>query len=252
MISFIIVNYKSENELLRCLTDLSSIPGAQSCEVIIVNNDQKKLALPTFSFEKQVHVELNQNIGYAAANNKGFSCASKKHICFLNPDTYGFSDNIMEITSQLHDHVIISPSILSEDGTVQKWSVGNEISISEILKNNCGLNDEPWLSKYETPVMWASGAALFVNRGTFERIGKFDENFFLYFEDADLCYRAREEKIEILYNPLISIYHSCGRSSVKTPQKQKKCYYRSQDLFFKKHRGKFQLALLRFFRFFHW
>lgn len=251
MISFIIVNYKSAKELKRCLNDLSKMSDARYFEVIIVNNDENKLSLPRYTFKKQHHCEINKNIGYGAANNYGLNFASEKYVCFLNPDTFGFENNLLDILDFTNEKTITSPRLLTETGESQQWSCGEKITLLEIIKNNFGIHKKPWLNNTISHVDWVSGAALFVQTKTIRDLGGFDESFFLYYEDVDLCQRIQNIGGSTLYIPHVTITHSCGNSSKKDRKNQKKWYYKSQDIFFKKHVGVLQLYLLRTLRFFH-
>ncbi len=252
MISFIIVNYNSRKELKNCLEDLCQINKAQKCEVIIINNDAKKLSLPRYDFQDQIIHEVNQNIGYGAANNIGLKYANNDIICFLNPDTHSFCTDITNITKYLAtEKTIIMPQIRTETGQSEPWSVGENISLLRLLGNNVGLYKKPWLSKQKISASWVSGAALFTTAKLMQKLNGFDEDFFLYFEDVDLCKRTTALGGKIYYLPQFSVTHTGGVSSKKSTKKQKRCYYKSQDLFFQKHLGAFQTFLLRICRFLH-
>lgn len=250
-ISFIIVNYKSAPELRRCLSDLITIPGAQEHEVIIINNDTKKLSLPLYGFRDQKCIELKKNIGYGAANNIGLSHATQPFVCFLNPDTHSFSKNFFMITDHIAEKMIVSPCIKNENLTPQKWSNGGKISLLSLLKNNIGLYERTWEHDLPYIVHWVSGAALCGRTDFIKEIGGFDESFFLYFEDVDLCERVHHRGGTVHCIPKFSLIHTNGQSSKKTRKIQKRWYYKSQDLFFKKHFGILHVFVLRIFRLFH-
>jgi len=252
MISFIIVNYNSTKELQNCLHDLCQIDNASECEVIIINNDTQKLSLPKYNFQNQILCEINKNIGYGAANNIGLKQVNREFVCFLNPDTHSFCTNLTTIIKHLENKkAIIMPQIRTESGNSEPWSVGSRTSLLQLLGNNIGLYKKPWLSKQKTSVDWVSGAALFTSTKLMRELGGFDEDFFLYFEDMDLCKRASAIGTEMYYVPQFHVTHTGGASSKKSTKKQKKCYYKSQDLFFQKHLGTFQTFLLRTCRFLH-
>jgi len=252
MLSFIIVNYNSNKELQNCLYDLSKINYANKCEVIIINNDTKKLSLPKYTFQKQQVHEINKNIGYGAANNLGLQHASHKFVCFLNPDTHSFCKNLTNITKHItKEKTILMPQILTESNLPEPWSVGSNITFLQIFKNNIGLYKKHWLSSKEIPVDWVSGVALFTTLKLMQQLNGFDEDFFLYFEDVDLCKRTHDCGGTVRYLPQFHITHINGVSSKKSSKKQKKCYYKSQDLFFQKHLGAVQMFLLRTCRFLH-
>jgi GT2 family glycosyltransferase len=251
MISFIIVNYKSLPELTRCLSDLEKLPHSDTFEVIVVNNDPEKLPPLTYAFEKCVVCEINENIGYGAANNKGLAMASREYVCFLNPDTYDFDPKLLDILAHIDARTIASPQIRTPDGTPQQWSVGEKITLFQTIKNNFGFYKKLWQNTALQEVYWVSGAALFVQKNLIERLHGFDTDYFLYFEDADLCHRLHDIGGRVLYVPEVRVTHICGGSSKKARKNQKKWYYRSQDIFFRKHCGVLQLYILRALRFFH-
>lgn len=251
MISFIIVNYESVKELKKCLKDLAELRDANKCEVIIVNNDEKPLSLPQYNFKQQLHLEINKNVGYSAANNHGLLHASEPYICFLNPDTYKFSENFLDIISFIDENTLVSPQIRTEESRVQEWSSGERITLFQIIKNNLGIHKKLWLETEVSSVHWVSGAALCAPKKLLKELGGFDEDYFLYFEDVDLCQRHQDRGGDVLYVPYIHLTHSCGKSSKKTRKNQKKWYYESQDTFFKKHLGALQAFLLRALRLLH-
>ncbi len=248
MISFIIVNYNSQKELQNCLQDLSKIDNASKCEIIIINNDIKKLYLPKYNFKNQLIYEINKNIGYGAANNIGLKCVNNEIICFLNPDTHSFCSNLTTIIKYLKNKkTILLPQILTEFGTPQPWSVGYNVSLLRILGNNIGFYKKPWLSKQKISVDWVSGTALFISTEFIRELHGFDEDFFLYFEDVDLCKRAIYKGAEIYYVPQFQIVHKNGASSKNSTKNQKQYYYASQKLFFQKHFNRLQIILLHSF-----
>jgi len=249
-ITFVIVNYKSHTELQKCLDDLGLLKDASSFEIIIINNDTVPITPTQNIFQKQKVYEINKNIGYGNANNIGLTHVTTKFVCFLNPDTHSFCPNLAEITSFLtQDKIIVSPQIRTESNTSEPWSVGTKITILQLLKNNCGLHKKPWLSKKTITTNWVSGAALFAPTQFLKELDGFDKDFFLYFEDVDLCQRAQDAGGTIQYIPQFYITHTNGVSSKTNTKIQKKYYHDSQDLFFQKHLGAFQTKLLRIARF---
>lgn len=249
-VSFVIVNYNSTKELLRCLSDLDNLKDSSIFDVIIVNNDTKQLSLKNYSFNKQLVCEINQNIGYGKASNIGLFKAKAPFVCFLNPDTHSFSSNFTKIISSItHDKMIVAPRIYTESGDIEPWSVGQDITLTQIIKNNLHINSKPWLSRKDMFVDWASGAALFAHTKFIKSLGGFDEDFFLYFEDVDLCKRIKKQGGNIKYTPSFSLIHTSGASSKKNTRNQKRCYYKSQNLFFKKHLSAPEYFLMRALRF---
>ena len=248
-ISFIIVNYNSIDSLKHCLDDLATIENANDFEVIIINNESRPISLPPHSFRRQQIYEVGHNIGYGKASNIGLKIATHPYVCFLNPDTHSFCNDLAKITKMItHEKMIVAPQIRTESNEREPWSVGEDVNLMQIIKNNCGINKKMWLSDKNTKVAWASGAALFAQTQFIKHLGGFDEDFFLYFEDVDLCKRARNMGGEIYYIPRFFLTHTRGISTKNSIQKQKKWYYKSQDLFFQKHVGAMQARIMRTLR----
>jgi GT2 family glycosyltransferase len=249
-LTFVIVNYKSIIQLQKCLKDLSKVNGAHFFNLIIVNNDKEKITLPKNIFYTQKILEVNKNIGFGKACNKGLSKTTSEFICFLNPDTHSFCNNFADIINTFtNNKTIISPKILTPTNDVEPWSIGTNLTLLQTIKNHIGLQNKQWLSNQRICVDWISGASMFAKTVFIKDLGGFDEDFFLYFEDVDLCKRAKNNGGQIFFEPNFFLTHTNGNSSKKDIQKQKRCYYNSQDLFFKKHLPTAQKHLLRFCRF---
>jgi GT2 family glycosyltransferase len=173
---------------------------------------------------------------------------------FLNPDAEIVSQNISAVIREFASNPvlgILGSRVVAPDGKVQKWIAGSKISLWNILKNNLNVvqDEKCWQNEKVTEVFWVAGTALFICRDLFFELGGFDEKFFLYFEDVDLCNRAHQLKRKVFYFPGFSVLHHGGKSFLGK-KKQKGAYYLSQDYYFQKHFGSFQATLLKFLRFF--
>jgi GT2 family glycosyltransferase len=250
-ITFIIVNYRSTSELMRCLFDLSKLSRDHAIlNTLIINNDTESLAVPPHKGLSITIQNICHNIGYGAANNIGLRHVTSPYVCFLNPDTHSFSSNFLSITEHINQRTLVSPCIKTEDGSPQKWSCGDKITFLQLIKNHLHIHSSPWNSSQKTPVHWVSGAALCGYTSFLRSIGGFDEDFFLYFEDTDLCERTLLRGGSVFFLPHIFLTHTSGQSTKSDCKKQKKCYYRSQDIFFHKHSNRITVYMVRFFRFF--
>ena len=200
-------------------------------------------------------IEVNENIGFGRACNLGAKKVEGEILCFLNPDTEIISENINDILKELKNNKeigVIGPKITEKNGKVQKWITGKELNLWRILKNNFGIIDDEkiWLSKEKRETAWVTGAVLFIKKNLFEKIDGFDERFFMYFEDVDLCKQVRMKKYKILFFPKFTVRH-LGGGSAKNRQIQKKEYYKSQDYYFQKWFGVGKTIILQFLRRFH-
>jgi len=252
-LSVIIVNYKSEQLLPSCIASVyANLAQQLSVEVIVVNNDVIDGAAVVKSFEKVKVIDHKKNVGFGAAANMGAKAAEGKYLLFLNPDSEICSDNVSEIVALFERNkrlAVVGSKVVSESGAVQEWVSGKEISLYDLVRNNLNFprSKNIWESKELISVDWVSGTALFAERGAFQEAGGFDEEFFMYFEDMDLCKRLRKKNKEIFYCPTFCVKHLGGKSySDKT--NQKKDYYRSQEHYFKKHRNIIEFGLVRLLR----
>jgi hypothetical protein len=245
-ISVIILNYKSEQHLANCVQSLQKYLSAISHEIIIVNNDPILITRVLPNEHLQI-LNNPSNEGFAKACNKGATLAQGDLLFFLNPDTEIISGKIIDLITAFQDPSvgIVSPQLITTDGTIQPWSAGYKINLLEIILNNLGVvrSKKFWSTNNLSEPDWTSGAALIIKSTLFKKLNGFDEHFFMYFEDVDLCKRVREQLLHVVIMPTIKILHLSGQSSSSSNQ-QKKYYYASQDYYFKKHFGSFSLFFL--------
>lgn len=249
LLSFVIVNYRSRDYLLRCIRSIHQKNFDFPYEIIIVNNDPLPLDISS-ERDACIVVEENENPGFAISCNIGARAARGTIICFLNPDTELQSDQdiwpLLDLLIQ-ERFSIIGPKLIPDfsSSTPQEWSAGVQTGILDIIKNNLGLaaSKKIWQNKNLIDADWVSGASLFVRRDDFFEIQGFDENFFMYFEDMDLCTRMRTNGKKIAYFPEYSVIHFSGKSSASRSL-QKKQYLRSQHYFLTKHSGKLSRLLM--------
>lgn len=250
-LSISIVNFRSENFIEKCLASVFKYFPAQELEVIIVNNDEKEnLEEIKKTFPEIKIIDHKKNVGFGAGHNLGAKEAKGEIILFLNPDAEleGYVEPVINL---LKDEKvgIVGPRLLDSRGKTQKWSAGMETSLGGILKNNFGFpaGRYIWKSKKNKSAGWVSGTALFIKKNLFEEIGGFDENFFMYYEDEDLCKRVREAGKKVVFSPEVEVRHLGGKSAI-CKKTQKKYFYESQDYYFQKHLGGWQLVALKFLR----
>ncbi len=239
-LSVIIVNYRSGQYLNGCLASLHKYLKNVNFEIIIVNNDEKE----SLEGIKKVYPEIKlinhqKNIGFGAGNNLGVREAGGEIILFLNPDTEILAQNIDDILRRFRKDkkiAVVGPRLVTEKGETQWWCAGKEITFLQIIKNNIGIIEckKIWESREETFCDWISGAAFFIKKDVFENTGGFDEKFFMYFEEVDLCLRVKKINRKILYYPKVSILHKGGKSW-KSFWKQKKEFFKSFGRYTKKN-----------------
>jgi len=251
-LSISIVNFQSEDFIEDCLASVFDKAANLDCEVIIVNNDEKEDLMEIKKrFSEIKIVDHKKNVGFGAGHNLGAKETRGEFILFLNPDVE-LTDNISPIIKLLENNEnigIVGPQLLTDSGEIQAWSVGRETNIWELIKNNLGFSPSKklWKSTQQKEVHWVSGAALFIRKSLWEKLGGFDEKFFMFFEDEDLCKRARKNGSQVIYFPEVRARHACGKST-KDKKLQKEWFYKSQDYYFRKHFSKKTVNIIKLAR----
>ena len=238
-ISFILVNYQSRQFLQQCIKSIYEHAPNVPYEIIIANNDSEPLL--NFLEKPGLKILENQsNVGFGQACNLAAKESNGEILFFLNPDTELKTSNVDNITQALADPNlgIVAPVLVMASGMIQPWSAGKEITPWRTLLNNLGNKQDDFFQKQVVPseADWVSGGAFAIQKKTFLECGGFDEKFFLYFEDIDLCKRLRSLGKKIAILPSVKVLH-LGGQSIPDIKKQKALYYQSQDYYFKKHFG---------------
>jgi len=229
-LSLIFVNYRSVGTLAASLASLAEEIGTGPIEIIIVNNDpseQDPIDRLAGRFPVRI-VDSGKNIGFGAASNLGAQEAGANILGFLNPDTRLAEGSLREIVRHFETHPetgIAGASLVGPDGKPETWSSGPSATLGRILGNNLGfLHESPKRNDAPITIDFVSGAALFIRRSLFRRLGGFDERFFLYFEDMDLCLRARTQGSTVIRMPKPIFTHRGGASQRSvTEQKHHYC-----------------------------
>lgn len=250
-ISVIVVIYKGQLYLKSCLKSIFDNTREVNLEIIIVNNNPQKLDLLDNDPRIKI-INAGQNLGFGRGHNLGALQAQGEILWLLNTDTSVVSDNISEVLDEFKNYPkigIIGPKLITEMGETQPWIAGFEPNLWDLIKNNLGIKSSRkiWESKEKKEADWVSGTSLFIRKDVFLKLGGFDERFFMYFEDIDLCKRIREAGYKVIYFPEFSVRHFGGKS-FENSGLQKKYYYQSQDYYFKKHFGKFKSGLVKLLR----
>jgi GT2 family glycosyltransferase len=256
-VSIILVNYNGSQVVIDCLDSLQNTLQTIAHEVIVVDNastdgsaDLIETLFPTVHLVRQ-----SQNRGFGAGNNRGASLAKGEFLLLLNTDTLLTFDILPYLVDLMRQDLtigIIGPRLLNPDGGLQR-STAPEISIwgeCQALKQQ--LDDR---SRHQISQKFAKmqdvdivvGAALFIRRGLFEVLAGFDETFFMYFEESDLCRRAQTKGWKVVYAPSVSLIHLGGYSVSKTSDKLRLDYRRSQLYYYQKHRPVWEQVTLRIY-----
>ena len=223
--SVVIVNYASWPYTLRCIDSLYGT-GYGDFNVVVVDNEGG--AAPEMSHTVRL-IRNSENVGFARACNQGIRASDGEYIVLVNPDTLvekGFFEGLDGFFGENSGVGVAGPRIVDDEGNLQ-LSARKELSFVSGLLGRTSLLTRlfPKSSLVRrlfpaaeelygpTAVDWVSGACMVVRRQALEEIGPMDERFFMYFEDADLCRRARKAGWLVYYLPQIEVLHHTGASS---------------------------------------
>jgi GT2 family glycosyltransferase len=254
-VDLVIVNYRSYEELTRCLGSLECARQALG-QVTVVDHDSN-LAAAAGILARFPWVEVLQratNEGFATGVNLGVARGRAEYVLLLNPDCVADGDAIDRLIAFAagRRHVaVVGPRVLNADGTVQGsarrfpgWSTFIAGRSSWLTRHFPGNPLSRWnlpaLEETATPVQvdWVSGACMLIRRDAFESVHGMDEQFFLYWEDADLCKRLSQHGWPTMYLPTVTIVHAGGRSSIHAYRESLAAFHASAFTLFRKHGGR--------------
>jgi len=232
-LSIIIVNYKSKDKLTNCLRSLSlaDLSGLDYEVIVVDNNSGDELTGLMASFPSTKLINSHINLGMGGGNNLGIRESSGQYILIANPDLVFPVDSIKILFNYLKINLevaIVGPKLLNPDQSLQ-YSCARYPNIFLPILRRTALGNffpnfgESYLMKKDShteirAVDWLLGACLLVRRGElFENDKLFDERFFMYFEDVDLCRRAQTIGKKVVYNPTSVVIHDHMRDSARLP-----------------------------------
>lgn len=246
----VILNYKVADFTIKCLKSVLNSTH-KSLEVVIVDNNSKDNLEEKISKYRTYFIQTGSNLGYAGGNNVGIKKALEKEANFvfiLNPDTTVLRDAIGNLVLGMvkNDTEIANPKIYFSQSK-KIWFAGKIFDRANVLASHKGV-DEIDLGQFdkEEELNDLTGAALMIKREVFEKIGFFDERYFMYYEDTDFAYRAHLAGFKMFFIPSAIVYHNVAKSAGLGSPLQDYFITRNRMLFAKKFLPlRTQLALLR-------
>ncbi len=276
-LSIIIVNLNDKDRLRACLESIREKAQALDYEVFVVDNastdGSAEMVKHSFSWAKLIRND--RNLGFARANNQAIPVSQGRYVLLLNCDTLLLDETASAMIRYLDDNPhcgALAPKVMYRDGTIQtsnnafpnlfteflrlsrasslisnvefRRTLGARMgrflgrSISEYLRVY-------WDSDRLREIDWGTGACLLVRRETIDQVGLLDEQFFMYYEDADWCLRMRRQEWKIVYFPHFRIVHDVGRGRGDRHQLADIVRHRSRFHYYNKHAGFLKRAILR-------
>ena len=230
-ISIVIVSYNTADLIGSCLDSILSNDDL-SIEIFVVDNasNDGSVALVKRKYPTVQVIENVKNRGFAAANNQVLPQCKGKYIFFLNPDTEVVSDTFSKAISFMNTNPrvgLAGTKIINPDGALQ-WSVSYKYPGQKYTTNE--------LSDLPGKIACVLGASMIARSELIKKIGGFDEDFFLYGEDQDLCLRIRRLGYEIGYVDSATIVHLGGQSEKDSlPSEVWKKKIDAEYIFYRKH-----------------
>jgi GT2 family glycosyltransferase len=250
MVSIIILSYNTEELLKRCLTSIFAHVKNIPFEIIVVDNDSsdESVRMVKREFTKVHLIENKKNVGFAAGCNIGAKAAKGEYLLFLNSDSELHENAPEKLSRIFHTHedaALVGGMLENIDGTLQR-SFGSFYTLFYVFRMLYG-GDKAEMKRFTDnavkKVDWVTGGCLMVKKEAFDLLQGFDEHFFMYVEDMELCYRARQNGLGVYIDPSTSVKHVGQGSSDKTFAVVN--IYKGLVYFYKKHKNKVQYYVVR-------
>ncbi len=255
----LIVNYRAYLEVRSCLQSLGYHEGDSTyqpddLEVLVVDHGSDPRAASSLrtAFPRVQVFPFAANPGFAVGVNRAARAARGRYLLVLNPDCV-LHGKISSLVTWIDSHPtvgVVGPLVKDADGSVQAsvrrfpnvttWFAGRSSWLTRAFpgnrwtRRNVVLHDQ---AEGPIPVDWVSGACMLIRREAFDAVDGFDERFFLYWEDADFCFRARRAGWATVFHPDVTVTHSAGRSSAKAQARSLIAFHRSAYRYFRKNSG---------------
>ena len=262
-----IVNWNAGELIIKCIDRVFNTIKKHSFEVVVVDNNSTDGSIQEVEkkFPNVNIIKNDTNVGYARAHNQVLKSTKSSYVLLLNPDcllTNGAVDDMLDYLTRNPEVGVAGPKVVSGEGSPHRTVVDFPNMKTECqrmlkayfppfgdrLSKLLSTPAKKIAQSYRRPICVSStvsGPFLLLNRSMLDDIGYLDEDFFLFSEENDICWRAKERGWLRLYFPDAKVYHFLGGSRKKTrPGFSTYHMHRSRLIFFKKHYGKFWMATL--------
>lgn len=262
-LSIIVPSYNTKQLLRRCLQSIYRQTKRVSFEVIVVDNGSRdgSPAMVRSEFPQVNLLATKKNLGFGKANNRGAARAKGDWLLFLNSDTEmlpGALNTLAELATAGSTKTVWGPKLLNPDSSPQP-SAGYFPTLGRVAALMFFVDDLPLFNRFiksyhqtapsfyqdEQEVDWVTGAALLVHQSLVAQVQGFDERYFMYAEEVDLCFRLKRAGGAVRYTPQSQIRHSKGASSKDGFTAAIVGEYKGLISFFAHHRPGWQLSLVK-------
>ncbi len=251
-VAVIIVTWNCRAFASQCLRSLTAEPSAHRFHIVVVDNNSDDGTVDVIRSEfPEVTVHANtDNVGFAAANNQAIRSTESSYVLLLNPDTETSPRAVDALAGFLDADAsvwAVGPTIVNADGTLQRSGVrfpGNWNILCETLfldrlfpySRLFGSHTERYRDPaVPRPVDYVQGSCLMVRRDGIRQVGLLDEEFFMYFEETDWCFRMKRAGGKVCYVPTDSVVHFGGGEFGHYDERRLVHYHESLLRFYGKH-----------------
>lgn len=249
MVSIIVLSYNTKDLLSACLRSVFSCLKVPF-EVIVVDNasEDGSVEMVNKQFKKAKMVVNRTNLGFSKGNNIGVKHVKGDYLLFLNSDTKLLTHNVsdmVELCEQEGKIAVVGGKFTTPRGLIEK-SFGQTYNLLALLQYLLG--ERTSLLAHEAPkrvqdVDWVSGGFMLVRKDVFERMGGFDERFFMYVEDMEFCYRVKRLGYRVVYYPNAIILHEGQGSSSRSHAIE--YIYKGLSYFYRKHKTALEYTIAK-------
>jgi len=257
-IAVAIVNYNTRDHLRACL---ATVQAEVPSEVVVADNASAdgSIEMVQAGYPSVLLHANKTNLGYGTAANQAIARCTAKYVLLLNADTLIQPGALQALSSYLDLHpraAIVGPRLVNLDGTLQASCYAFSTPLSTLLEHSTlgrlvryvpVLRNKylgTWPHSHTRVVAWVKGAALAIRREAFEAVGGFDESFFMYFEEADLCYRLNAAGWQVHFAPVTTVKHVGGASTIEVRAEMAEQLFVSTMQFFQRHYSGIRLTKL--------
>jgi N-acetylglucosaminyl-diphospho-decaprenol L-rhamnosyltransferase len=250
-LSVVIVSYNVREYLRQCLESILSAPVKASLEILVVENASTDGSLESLrsEFPQATVIESTINLGFAAGNNLAIRQSHGRYLLLLNPDTLvkpGALDALVDFLDGQPQAGAAGSRLLNPNGSLQPScfpfpTLGRELwrlLHLDKFKSYGVYPMESWSTDTPRRVEVLQGTSLALRRSALDQVGLLDEDYFMYTEEVDLCYRLHTAGWELDYVPASQVVHYGGQSTRQTAANMFLQLYRSKAVFFRKHYGR--------------
>jgi GT2 family glycosyltransferase len=258
-VAAVIVNFNAGQDLRRALQSIADELAGRDWEGVVVDNASTDGSdAIAGEFAPRVTLLRNaDNVGFGRGVNQGVAASSAPVVLVMNPDCRLVAGAIRVLERELYAHdtcAVVGPRILDPDGSVQGSARGDPDMFTGLFgrttllrrvlpglpvsRRNVVVEDAIRDGQASVPVDWLSGACMLARRDAFDRAHGFDERYFLYWEDADLCRRLRTLGYQVRYVPGATAIHWVGRSSRRVRAFAIRAFHESAYLYYSTHNAR--------------